>query len=156
MNPEEKLNAIESLLKLPYWIIDLLPSQVPAKSPGQYFTIEQYWLDSAYTPALRQRYADLLLRLNCYYDLDVLLPSGSGVYNPHPEELVRLVTEQDGQIDILIGQGNCLITLDSSDTYATVYNPDDALLGLLRQLASSTGFFVWQPEQNQASCESME
>ena len=29
--------TIEELLQSPYWIIDILPSQVPKDSPGQYF-----------------------------------------------------------------------------------------------------------------------
>ena len=147
MTPEEKLSTIESLLKQPYWIIDLLPCQVPAHSSGQYFAIEQYWLDSSHAPALRQRYVDLLLRLNCYYDLDTLPLSGSEAYNPCPEQLTQLVKGFDGQMNILLGHGDCLITLDSGDTYATVYNPDSSLLILLRQLAASVNLFVWQPEQ---------
>ena len=35
-------NKQEELLQSPYWIIDILPSQVPKDSPGQYFTIEEY------------------------------------------------------------------------------------------------------------------
>ena len=34
----------EELLQCPYWIIDILPSQVPENSPGQYFTVEKYFL----------------------------------------------------------------------------------------------------------------
>ncbi len=149
MTPEEKLSTIESLLKQPYWIIDLLPCQVPAHSSGQYFAIEQYWLDSAHVSMLRQRYADLLLRLNCYYDLDILSLSGAEVYNPHPEKLVQLINEPNGQIDILVGHGNCLITLDNCDTYATIYNPDSVLLPLVHQLATSVGLFVWQPNKDE-------
>lgn len=28
---------IEALLAQPYWVIDILPQQVPEKKPGQYF-----------------------------------------------------------------------------------------------------------------------
>lgn len=147
MISEEMLNTVEMLLEQPYWIIDLLPCQVPLQSPGQYFSIEQYWLDPARLPALRMRYADLLLRLNCYYDLDVLLFPESEMLNPSPESLVQAVKETHGQLDILVGHGESLITLDSSDTYATVYNPDEALLALLRQLTAAVGLFIWQPEK---------
>ena len=33
--------TVEELLQCPYWIIDILPSQVPADSPGQYFAVEK-------------------------------------------------------------------------------------------------------------------
>ena len=32
---------IETLLNKPYWVIDILPEQVPEDSAGQYFAIEQ-------------------------------------------------------------------------------------------------------------------
>ena len=37
-------NRIEELLHSPYWIVDILPAQVPKDSPGQYFAIERYFL----------------------------------------------------------------------------------------------------------------
>ena len=35
--------TVEELLQCPYWIIDILPSQVPEDSPGQYFAVEKYF-----------------------------------------------------------------------------------------------------------------
>ena len=37
-------DTIETLLKKPYWLIDVLPKQVPAGSSGQYFVAERYFL----------------------------------------------------------------------------------------------------------------
>ena len=37
-------DKIEQLLQSPYYIIDILPMQVPKNSPGQYFAIERYYL----------------------------------------------------------------------------------------------------------------
>ena len=38
--------TIEEYLNKPYWVIDILPKQVPADSKGQYFRIEKYyWCD---------------------------------------------------------------------------------------------------------------
>ena len=34
--------TIEELLNTPYWIIDILPKQVPAGGAGQYFAVEKY------------------------------------------------------------------------------------------------------------------
>ena len=36
--------TIEELLEKPYWIIDILPKQVPKDSPGKYFTVEDFFL----------------------------------------------------------------------------------------------------------------
>ena len=34
--------TVEELLQTPYWIVDILPAQVPADSAGQYFAVEKY------------------------------------------------------------------------------------------------------------------
>ncbi len=38
--------TVEELLQCPYWIIDILPLQVPEDSPGQYFAVEKYFLQA--------------------------------------------------------------------------------------------------------------
>ena len=38
------MKTVEELLECPYWIIDILPLQVPKDSPGQYFAVEKYFL----------------------------------------------------------------------------------------------------------------
>ena len=35
--------TVDELLQCPYWVIDILPSQVPKDSPGQYFAVEEDW-----------------------------------------------------------------------------------------------------------------
>ena len=39
--------TIDELLQAPYWIVDILPEQVPADGPGQYFAVERYYLRRA-------------------------------------------------------------------------------------------------------------
>ena len=36
--------TVEELLNTPYWIVDILPEQVPADCNGQYFKVEKYYL----------------------------------------------------------------------------------------------------------------
>lgn len=40
--------TIEELLEKPYWIIDILPKQVPKDSPGQYFAVEDFFLKKSF------------------------------------------------------------------------------------------------------------
>ena len=63
---------IDELLEKPYWIVDILPKQVAKNSNGQYFAIEQYYLREPQSSELRKKYAHLILKLNCYYDILVL------------------------------------------------------------------------------------
>ena len=68
---EERYCHIEDLLNTPYWVVDLLPEQVPAGSPGQYFEIERYYLEKKRLRKLHRRFLDILLKLNCFFDIEV-------------------------------------------------------------------------------------
>ncbi|MCR5310024.1 MAG: hypothetical protein K6E32_01250 [Lachnospiraceae bacterium] len=70
------------MLEKPYWILDILPKQVPKDSPGQYFAIEDFFLK---------------------------------------EQLTEIKKK-----------------------HMTVFNPDEELLGLIREISSSEGLFVWK------------
>ncbi len=70
MNQEEK---IDDYLNKPYWVIDLLPEQVPTNSRGQYFKIEQYFLQASQMDILCRKFAHILMKLNCYDDMEVVL-----------------------------------------------------------------------------------
>lgn len=131
------MDIIEERLKEAYWIIDILPKQVPMLSQGQYGSVEQYYLKDS---SLRKKQLNILLKLNCYYDL-VLLSNVGQIRNPEPEQLKSLVGEE--YLNMLIGKA--LIVIDHTDTYMTVYGADHELLDLIRQLASAEGLFVWQP-----------
>ena len=129
------MERMEELLNKPYWIIDILPERVPENNPGRYFTIEEYWRRN-HLPEIRQKHLSLILKLNCYMELSM-----DGEVNPPPERIRDRMTEQD--VSILIG--DALIVSERGDTYMTVYNPDDRLLGLIRRLSAAEGLFVWQP-----------
>ena len=137
---------IEELLNKPYWVIDILPEQVPENSAGQYARIEEYFLQYEQMAALRQRFATILLKLNCYDDFHVLLPDESQSWdNPTPHQLADLLTCGQYDLLILLKEKRCLITANRDDTYMTVYNPSSELRNRIRALAASEGLFFWQP-----------
>ena len=131
---------IEALLEKPYWVIDLLPEQVPADSPGQFFAVEKHFRREPRHAALLRKRADLLLKLNCYRDFCV---DGETV-NPAPAELAIAIEIR--YVAILVN--DALITSDPDDIYITVYNPDGRLLELLGALAEAEGLFLWKPPQD--------
>jgi hypothetical protein len=55
--------TIEELLNTPYWIIDILPKQVPAGSAGQYFAIEKYLRETQLSD-IKKKHVNLILKLN--------------------------------------------------------------------------------------------
>ena len=136
----------ERLLEMPYWVIDFLPNQVPQDSRGQFFAVERYYLEEPRHGQLCHQFADMLLKLNCYYDLTVS-KGDEWVKNPEPATLIAWLSEalQHGHMCALIDDGDALITASSGDSNLTLYNPSPALLELVRQLVSAAGLFLWQP-----------
>ena len=138
------------LLEGPYCIVDILPEQVSADGGGQYFAVERYYLQPERIRALRRRYAEILLRLNCYYDMAVSFDScASWETNPDPEAFVERVinlTGNDFLRAVFAGQ-NAMIDCEPEETWLTVYDPDAVLQPLLTALAAAEGFFIWSPPQ---------
>ena len=131
----------------PYWLVDILPEQVPLHSPGQYFAVEEYYLQPSRMDGIRRRFADVLLKLNCYYDFRVRR-TGAEQYtiNPAPETLVSRICEKQEDLCVILPGEDAMITLNHDDTYMTVYHPSESMLRRLRALAAAAGLFLRQPE----------
>ena len=128
------MDRIEELLKAPYWIIDILPMRVPKDSPGQFFAIEDYLLRER-RAAVRQKHMDMILKLNCYLDLEI-----DGEKNPAPGRIAEIMAARD--VCILVN--DALIVSGKDDTHMTLYHPDGELLALVKTLANGEGLFVWK------------
>ena len=138
------------LLEGPYRIVDILPEQVSANAGGQYFAVERYFLQPERIRALRRRYAEILLRLNCYYDMAVSFDSCmSWETNPDPETFAERVVGLTGNdfLRAVFAEQNAMIDCEPEETWLTVYDPDAALQPLLTALAAAEGFFIWSPPQ---------
>lgn len=138
---------VERLLDTPYWVIDFLPMQVPQDSKGQFFAVEQYYLQEPQRERLCRQFIDVVLKLNCYHDLLVSRDGGDEWLYPDPRMLEKWLMEslQNGHLCLLIDDGESLITASGGDTCLSLYNPSPALLELVGQLATSVGLFLWQP-----------
>ena len=129
------MDRIEELLNKPYWIVDILPKQVPKDSPGQYFTIENYFLKGQLAE-IKQKHINVILKLNCYLDLSL-----DGELNPSPDRTAAIMMEK--YVYIMIGES--MILSEPDDTHLTIFNPDESLLELVRPIALAEGMFVWKP-----------
>lgn len=130
--------SIDELLQKPYWIIDILPMQVPKDSPGQYFAVEKYFLEEERLSEIKQKHIHVILKLNCYRDLSI---DEETEKNPRPEYIAG---EMRKRYLYLMVDG-AMILSEPDDTHMTVFNPDEELLKLLKLLASSEGLFLWKP-----------
>lgn len=135
----EMNKTLEELLQYPYWIIDILPSQVPAGSPGQYFAVEKYFLQGKRLRKIKQKHINLVLKLNCYRDISI---DEQAAINPSPE----WIADEMRKRFLYIMTGESMILSEPDDTHLTVFNPDPQLLELIRQIASGEGLFVWKPD----------
>ena len=135
---------IDDYLEKPYWVVDILPKQVPADSRGQFFTIEQYFLNDEQTERRCRQFCNILMKLNCYEDIAVCGLSEEWTINPHPVDLEQRLLERK-PLFVFIEASDALLTINGDDIYMTVYNPDEALLQLLRPLAAAEGLFLWKP-----------
>ena len=136
---------IEELLSKPYWIVDILPNQVPVNSGGQYFTIEKYFLTSPHVDAIYRKFALVLLKLNCYVDLVVFkVEDESWVVNPAPDDLERLVLERR-PLFVVLKQSQTMLSITGDDHNMTLYGADKETLQLISSIASAEGLSVWKP-----------
>ena len=132
------MRTIEELLQTQYWIIDILPKQVPAYSPGQYFAVEKYYLEKERFTVIKEKHINVILKLNCYRDISI---DEETEVNPSPER----IAEEMKQRFLYIMTGDSMILSEPDDTCMTVFNPDNDLLELIRQIAAGEGLHVWKP-----------
>ena len=139
---------VEQLLETPVWVIDMLPKQVPQGSKGQFFAVEQFYLQEPRHGRLCRLFADVLLKLNCYHDLHIN-HDDEWYKNPEPAVLVAWLNEalQHGHLCALIDVGDALITASGGDTHLSLYNPSPDLLEVVGHVANAAGLFLWQPPQ---------
>ena len=126
--------TIEELLEKPYWIIDILPKRVPKDSPGQYFAIEDFFLEEQLAE-VKKKHINVILKLNCYMDIAI-----DDEENPAPAQI------RDTMFDryVYIMLGDAMILSEPDDTHLTVFNPNEGLLNLIKAISSSEGLFVWK------------
>lgn len=130
--------TIDELLEAPYWIVDILPEQVPRGSPGQYFAIEKYYLEPSRLAAVKEKHIGFILKLNCYRDLSL----GEDMpLNPPPEQ----IAEEMRRKYLCILLDGSMIVSEPDDTHMTVFDPDERLLELMGALAAGEGLFLWKP-----------
>ena len=131
--------TIEELLQAPYWILDILPRQVPADSPGQFFAVERYYLQPKRLKKIKKRHLGLILKLNCYRSVSL---DEEAALDPPPEQIEEAVLRRSCFIRI----GDAGILSEPDDTHMTLFGPDEELLELVRTLAAGEGLYLWQPE----------
>ncbi len=131
-------------------IVDVLPEQVPADADGQYFAVERYYLRPEQLARLRRGFAEILLRLNCYDDMEVTFDScESWERNPDPEGFAEHMLRMSGNefLRAVFPAHGAMIDIEPEDTYMTVYADGTEFLERVRTLAGAEGLFMWAPPE---------
>ena len=90
---------IEAVLDRSCWVIDALPRQVPAGSPGQFFAVERYLLHGPERDVFARRAARILLKLSCYCELSLFYPrSERTLETPAPETVRDMIRAVGGPV----------------------------------------------------------
>ena len=143
-------NIIEQLLEKPCWVIDFLPHQVPADQGGQFFQVEKLLLQPPHINRLYDKFATVLLQLNCYYDFHVFMNDDEvSTFNPEPEQLLEAVNKVQvlkQHLVIVIADTSTMLMLSGDDTHMSVYNANQEMLQLLKKLTTAQGLFLWQAQ----------
>ena len=142
--------TIEEYLETSYWVIDILPKQVPENSSGQYFRVEEYYRCHPQTNAIYNKFTNILLKYNCYDDIDVSSDGENWMTNPAPKDLEAMIRQCESDktmLYVILKSSETMITISDDDTYITVYHPSEEAIELLSSLAASEGLFAWKPEQ---------
>lgn len=139
----DKEKLIEELLEKPCLVVDFLPEQVPERDARQYFAVEKYYLEPERYAGFREKFADILVKLSCYYAFSVCEATVGKLFdNPAPEWLAGKIREKK-DLCVLLPEEKVLITLNRDDLYMSVYNAGEKVLEIIRKLAEANGLFVW-------------
>ena len=130
--------TIDKLLQSPYWVIDILPEQVPKGSAGQFFAVEKYYLQEKQLAEIKQKHINVILKLNCYRDISI----DEETMN-HPS--LERIAEEIRKRHLCIRIDEAMILSEPDDVHMTIFNPDEKLLNLTRAIAAAEGLFVWKP-----------
>ena len=150
MNRKADADIIERLLREDYRIIDILPGRVSEENAQRYFAAERYFLKEENLKQIRKRFAHFLIKLNCYFEMEVSYDDPDTFYtDPDPELLATRIIDLplNGSLRVLIDDSRMMIDLDGSDTWMTVYGGDENRAKLIKTLARSEGLFLWTPEK---------
>ncbi len=137
--------TIEELLDCPYRIADLFPARVSSVFAEQYRLALKHFAASDSLSLIYRGYGEIVLILNCYYDL---LVSFDGMCfdqiadaKPFLEKLSALQAPE--RFRCLLPKEKILLDLDPPDTWMCVYGNEPGFDKMFEALCQSRGFFLF-------------
>ena len=137
------MQIIDRLLETPCYIIDFLPQQVPKDCGGQFFKVENYFLNHSDRYGVRDRFIRTILKAMCYYPISVYWDEW--IEQPSPEQVAEIIDtimeNHSGDMNMLFTSKGALLQFGWDCLNISIYNPDEEMCVLFEQLATSEGMF---------------
>lgn len=141
------MQIFDRLLEIPCYIIDFLPQQVPKNCGGQYFKVENYFLNYSDRYGVRDRFIRTILKAMCYYPISVYW--GEWIEQPSPEQVAEIIDtimeNHSGDMNMIFTSKDALLQFGWDCLNISIYNPDEEMCMLFEKIATSEGMF-WRKE----------
>ena len=138
------METIDRLFEKSCYVIDFIPTQVPKELKGQFFEVEKYLLNHMARYGLLERYINIILKLMCYHQVSVFR-DGEWKKQPSVDAVVEFVEETiqnpSDVLNILFSEKDALLVVDGDCLHMTIYNPDEEMCILLKDIVASEGMF---------------
>ena len=139
------MQIVDRLLETPCYIIDFIPQQVPKNCGGQYFKVENYFLNHSDRYGVRDRFIRTILKAMCYYPISVYW--GEWIEQPSPEQVAEIIDtimeNHSGDMNMLFTSKDALLQLGWDCLNISIYNPDEEIRMLFEKIAASEGM-LWK------------
>lgn len=137
------MQIVDRLLEKPCYIVDFLPQQVPQGCGGQFFKVENYFLNEYECYGIRDKFIRIILKTMCYYPVSVYC--GKWIVQPKPEQVVKIINtimeNHSGDMNVVFTSKDVLLQFGWDCLNLSVYNPDEEMRILFEKIAMSEGMF---------------
>ncbi len=137
---------VERMLEKDYRIIDIFPERVKEDHASQFSLTESYYRKKEQLSKIYERYGEIFLFLNCYFDLVFRFKEDAFERLEDSEGFMRRFTkiESGKYFEALFTKEDVMITLDHDDTSMTFYGKNKELEDLTEKLCQAKGVFFWK------------
>lgn len=137
------MQTIDRLLEAPCYVVDFFPQQVSKGCGGQFFNVENYFLNENARYGIRDRFIRIILKAMCYYPVSVYCRKW--IEQPEPEQIARIIhtimENHSGDMNMIFTSKDVLLQFGWDCLNINIYNPDEEMRILFEKIATSEGLF---------------
>lgn len=136
-----------------YELIDLFPRPEGEGCAEFFCQAEQYFLQERQLSAFCDRVVSLVVKLLCYYPFEMYVQEYSPLRTQRcgwlkdkrcemaVKIIRRVIMKKKGQVDILLGKENTIVSIVGGTLSIAVYHPSESVSSLLDRLVDAEGLY---------------